>query len=344
MNALRSAFPRPVIFRLSLILGFILVTAHAAECCTIPVFRYALDRWEADKFRLLLPAAASGDAVLQDVLRPLRANGKANLDIVTSRDPAQSEAILLGSKEGLPVWSGDMNPKVLAELLDSPARREILKQTLAGDSMIWVIVESGSPLDAAEAERLEKRLRFLEQVAALPIQDPNDPDSQLGPGPPLKLKFTTLRLRLDDPAEKLLVRMLAGPTGEELAGQSFAAVVFGRGRVLGAWPLKLLDDATIEDACMFLVGRCSCRVKGQNPGWDLLMNVDWEKSLAAMGQSEGGVEDQRPVKASHEPEVVTISSVEPAASTQEEPANKQWLLGVGLVALAAVILLLRKGR
>ncbi len=335
-----------MIFRLHLILGFIVMTAHAAECCTIPVFRYALDRWEADKFRLLLPVSASGDAALQDALRPLRANGKANLEMVTSREDGQKESVLMSSKEGgPPVWQGDMDVKTLAELLDSPTRSEILKKILAGDSMIWVIVDSGSPLDAAEAERIEKRLKFLEQVASLPIQDPNDPDSQLGPGPPLKLKFTTLRLSLNDPAEKLLIRMLAGPAAEEVGGGAFAAVVFGRGRVLGAWPLAVLDDTTLEDACMFLVGRCSCRVKGENPGWDLLMNVDWEKALAQAGDTKSAfAETAPPVPAAvmKTPEVVTISAAEPVPALPEgREANWLWF-GIGGAALGFLLLMMKR--
>ena len=36
---------------------------------------------------------------------------------------------------------------------------------------------------------------------------------------------------------------------------------------------------------MFLVGRCSCRMKNENPGWDILMNVDWAKALEQAGTS-----------------------------------------------------------
>lgn len=277
-----------MLLRLPLALSLLFAAANVAEGCTIPVFRFALDRWEADKFHLVLPASASRDTAIQDVLRPLRANGKANLDITTSKDPAQGQAELRSSREGTkPVWSGTLDKPTLGTLLDSPARRQILDHILAGDSIQWVIADSGSPLDTAEAGRIEKRLKFLEQVAALPIQDPDDPDSQLGPGPPLKLKFTTLRLRRDDPAEKVLLQMLAGPKGEiDPATTSFAAVIFGKGRVLGAWPLAMLDDRSLEEATLFLIGRCSCRIKTENPGWDLLLNVDWEKALKAADEAK----------------------------------------------------------
>ncbi|MFN0077371.1 MAG: hypothetical protein ACKVY0_12940 [Prosthecobacter sp.] len=312
--------------------------ASGVCACTIPVFRYALDRWEADKFHLVLPASAAQDTALQDLLRPLRANGTANLDIMSSRDVSVTMAELRNSRESSRlVWSGALNEAALAALLDSPARKKIVASMLAGDSFIWVIADSGSPEDAVEVERIEQRLRFLEQVASLPIQDPNDPDSQLGPGPPLRLKFTTLRLRRDDPAESVLLRMLAGPQGKVDPGTtSFAAAVFGRGRVLGAWPLALLDDAALEDASMFLVGRCGCRLKNENPGWDILLNVDWEKALQSVvsaAEPSASVTSAVP-KAAAVPEVVRIS----AADDGEAAASKSGAIIMAVVTLGTVLL------
>ena len=266
----------------------IAICTSGACACTIPVFRYALDRWEADKFHLVMSAAVSQTPEVQDLLRPLRANGKANLDFSTSKDPAQKDTVLRYSRESeKQVWAGKLDATTLGAALDSPARKKLVQQLLAGDSVIWVIADSGSPVDVLEVDRIEKRLKFLEQVASLPIQDPNDPDSQLGPGPPLRLKFSTLRLRRDDPAEAMLLHMLVGPRRTfDPSTTSFAAAVFGRGRVLGAWPLNILDDASLEDACMFLVGRCGCRLKNESPGWDILLNLDWEKALPAAATSE----------------------------------------------------------
>lgn len=296
---------------------------QAQTCaCTIPVFRYALDRWETDRFKLTVPATTSQNAELTDVLRPLRANGKANLDIATARDAAITKAELLDSKTSSQlIWSGDLDKSTLAAVLDSPGRTEILKRILAGESVVWVIVDSGKPEDQPEIARIEKRLKFLENVAALPIQDPNDPDSQLGPGPALLLKFTTLRLRSDAPAEKLLITMLAGPTGKvDPAQGSFAAAVFGKGRVLGAWPLTHLDDTALEEACMFLVGRCSCRLKNDNPGWDILLNVDWPKALQeAADKKTTASEPAKPVEMKLPETVVTQAQVVPLAN--ESPAT-----------------------
>jgi hypothetical protein len=332
--------------RFSFLFFIFTVSLHAVSCaCTIPVFRYALDRWEADKFHLVLPAGASSDVALTDALRPLRANGKANLEITTAKDAA-AEAVLYSSRESEKVvWRGTMDQAALASLLDSPGRQQILQQILAGDSAVWVIAEGSTPEDKAEVERIEKRLKFLEQVASLPIQDPNDPDSQLGPGPALKLKFATLRLRRDDPAEKLLLAMLAGPKNEfDPTTTSFAAAVFGKGRVLGAWPLTDLDDASLEDACMFLVGRCGCRVKSGNPGWDLLLNVDWEKALAAATKPTEVT--AAPVEMKKPEAVVTKAAEQPtaaAAADVADPRMNSTLLIGGATLLAALAFFFLRG-
>lgn len=319
-----------------------MLSAHAAECCTIPVFRYALDRWEADRFQLILPSSASQDTALQDLLRSLRANGKANLEITTSRDKTQKDTVLRDSRASeKPLWMGRLDKTTLEALLDSPARQQIMQQVLAGDSIIWVIADSGTPLDTAEVERVEKRLRFLEQVASLPIQDPNDPDSQLGPGPPLKLKFTTLRLRRDDPAEAVLLRMLAGPkAGIDPADTNFAAAIFGRGRVLGAWPLAELDDRTLEETSMFLVGRCSCRMKNENPGWDILLNVDWEKALKAASltvSQQTPAHPPAPVIVKVAPEVVSITAKDPPAPQKSKFSGP---VGIGGLVVGSILVLL----
>ena len=338
--------------RTLILFGLWLSTAFAAECCTIPVFRYALDRWEADKFHLVLPASASQDQALNDLLRPLRANGKANLDIGTSKDAAIAQAELrFSTREQATLWSGKVDANSLPALLDSPARKMIADHILAGDSIVWVMADRATAEDEANAQRIEKRLKFLEQVAALPIQDPNDPDSQLGPGPPLKLKFTLLRLRSDDPAEQMLIKMLAGPKGAvDPAKTSFAAAVFGRGRVLGAWPLDAFDDTALEDACMFLVGRCSCRLKNENPGWDILMNVDWPKALEQAGASQP--QEAEVPSPPVQPEVVTTKGGTPGVSTKGSivfvntwiPIRWPWVAASGALILAVLAwILLRMG-
>lgn len=257
----------------------VLSVSISAIACTIPVFRFALDRWEADPYRLVVPIAQATRPDLLKLLVPLRGNGEANVTVVESDDASLAEASLLFPHEEETIWQGALNRETLAPLLTSPGRTELLQRLLRGDSVVWVVFTTEA--DRAEVQRITKRLAFLEQVASLPVQNPNDPDSQLGPGPPLQLAFSVLPVSLDDPAERFFAKMAVGPANANFVedGISFAAPIFGRGRVLGAWALAELDDTMIEDASLFLTGRCSCRVKNENPGWDIVLKVDWERAL-----------------------------------------------------------------
>lgn len=281
-----------------------------AFACTIPVFRFALDRWEPDKFRLVVPAAVARQPDIAKLLIPLRGNAPANIRIEESADPGVTQPrLLFGTTGGKPLWSGALDAASLRGLLDSPARASLTKRLLDGESVIWIIADNGTPADRAEVERIEKRLRYLEQVVALPPQDPNDPDSRLGPGPPLRLKLGVMRVSLQDPEEKLFCAMLAGTkcAGSLARGEAFAAPVFGRGRVLDAHPPGDLDDAAIEDMSMFLTGRCSCRVKTQSPGWDLLLNIDWDAALEKVqAEQRQNTGPKTPGQSAAEPETIRI--------------------------------------
>jgi hypothetical protein len=328
-----------------------LALARAAECCTVPVFRYGLDNWQADAYRLEFPADALKDGKLADFFRNLGTALPVNLE---AKPGSGTEARLLfphpEEATSPVVWTGALTPASLAALTDSPARKEIARRVLAGESVVWVLAESGNKAeDDANAARVEKRLRYLEQVAILPRIDPNDPTSKLGPGPALRVKFSLLRV-----SGALLLKMLAGPKpAAELATGPLLAAVFGRGRVLGAWPAADFGDAEIEEACLFLLGACSCQVKRQNPGWDMLMNVNWTEELRAVAEKANDVtssavapgKQSSPANAAPEPETVKITpSAEPEMHIIEiRVTDKRFLLGAAVCAVIGLFLFKRRG-
>jgi hypothetical protein len=288
-----------------------------ALACSIPVFRYALDRWPADHFRLEVSAADAKDEAIAKFIRNFGAASALNLDVVRVNDgPSRLLIPHAADKQAAPVWSGTLDTAALAKLTNSPARAALVKRILNGDSGVWLLVESGNrTADDATARALEKRLRYLEQVAQLPLIDPNDPTSKLGPGPRLAVKFSLLRVSAKATEEMPFLSMLSGPKSG-LAGSSepWVAAVFGRGRVLGAWPTKGFGDAQIEEVCLFLLGACSCQVKNLNPGWDLLLRVDWDEELRAIGYQgtpEQTFRTNTPMPSDGAPETVTISAGEP---------------------------------
>ena len=329
---------RAVAFGIAALL-LLLAFGASAHACSIPVFRYALDRWQADPFALEISANDSKDEGVARFLRNLTDSTPLNLTPSRSNDEGPSRlAFPHAAPDTTPAWSGKLDGTALTRLTDSPARAEIVKRILAGECGVWVLVESGQrAADDRAAAALEKRLRYLEQVAQIPPIDPNDPTSQLGPGPALRVKFSLLRIKHGDAAEEAFTSMLAGPNGYmENANGPWLALVFGRGRVLGAWSAEGFGDEQTDEACLFLLAACSCQVKRMNPGWDLLLNVDWNESLHAMGIPPSPPEDlQKPAPAPEQekpkPETVTIAAA-PAVVTPQKNA-------IAPIAIAAAVLL-----
>jgi hypothetical protein len=181
----------------------------------------------------------------------------------------------------VPIWSGVLQADSLAALLDSPARREYVRRMRNGDSAVWVLLASGDAakdgaaeqLLQAEVERLAKRLKLPKLTDA--------PEDQLAgeANRPLRLAFSVLRVGRTDPAEGMLVRMLIN-TEDDLPGLSAPMVfpLFGRGRTMPALVGAGITPENIEDAAAFLAGPCSCEVKRDNPGVDLLVTADWERA------------------------------------------------------------------
>ena len=237
-----------------------------------------------------------------------------------------------------------MNADEYAAITDSPARRELARRILGGDSAIWVLVESGQKeADDAAAELLGKRLTFLESAAGLPAIDPNDPTSTLGPGPELRVKLSLLRVRRDASEESAFLAQLAGPGGLSAFAKDepFTALVFGRGRVLGAWGADKLTQEFIEQATLFLLGACSCEVKNQNPGWDLLMRVDWDAELQKAEAARRTAPDAATTTAlptPPQPETVTFTPATPAPVAPPPQPRWHWML-LGLLTVFIVGLL-----
>ncbi len=261
--------------------GILILLSASLQACTIPVFRFALDQWRADPY-ILKASDEWRDSKAGKELHDLLDRSELPLRLVEAGPDAAPDQLLMPANPPKEVWSGHLDPGALKRIIDSPARDEIAKRILAGDAAVWVVVGSGNAeKDRAFEKQLAARLDYLRQVAVIPPQDPNDPDSQLGPGPELAVGFSIIQVARDDPDEQVFLMMLAGPHGRKLldGDEPVAGAVFGRGRVLGTWTASELVDEGIDEVSLFLLGACSCRVKLLNPGWDLLMSVDWDAGL-----------------------------------------------------------------
>lgn len=277
--------------------------------CSVPVFRYALEEWPPDHYPLLLfyrgeltgeeqALAERIDAAAQD--GAARANVRLTLvNLDADPDPALVTLWEAQRTDTLPwlvvhmpqrvgpaveVWSGALDSENVARLLDSPLRRELARRLMGGDSVVWVLLETGDrPQDDAAFAVLTENLARLETKIKLPEVDQADARMLSIDPQALRLKFSAVRVARDDPAERFFVETLLRVEPDlldpELAGKPMAFPVFGRGRALYSLVGDGIAADVIEEACAFLAGACQCTVKAQNPGVDLLMAADWDRQV-----------------------------------------------------------------
>ncbi len=283
-----------------------------ADACNIPVFRYALERWKPDLSEVIVfhdGPLADGDQDLADRLasHTRRAGGHANADVIlvdVNDDDADlihqqrlglwrellqtSDASLphvvvrtkLGRGQFVNHWHGTLAEAASVGIFQSPVRAEIQNRLLQGDSVVWLLIKSDDKDKNAAAKRLAlETFQTLDAKIKLP-EGIGLPGSELYAQVPLVVKFSLLEIDGKDDEETFLTSLLTGIRRQAYEeGEPLLVPVFGRGRALEVIPAQSVSPKLIEELTVFLSGACSCQVKEQNPGFDLLIDVDWDFKL-----------------------------------------------------------------
>jgi hypothetical protein len=334
--------------------AFIFMQASAVlDACQVPVFRYALERWAADSYGLAVFHNGPLSKEQQDIVAGVGYD--VNLEVFTidtgkmtapqrirfgevKVDKGQALARLyypLESRQGdEALWEGALTRQALARIVDSPARRKIAKDILAGESAVWVILKSGDPKSDSRVEQdLNKHLKAISQWLEIP-------EGVAGPGElervasgevamedvlrstiPLKISFSALSINKDDPDEAIFIKMLTAFVPdliEEYPGQPLVFPVFGRGRTLDGIAEEMLSDDLMASAGSYICGACSCEVKRENPGIDLVMSVEWDEAIEG---SAVVVDKLLPPLEGVGDLVVAATPISPAAAVQDPEAS-----------------------
>ncbi len=265
--------------------------------CSTPVFRYALERWPA----FLYIAEVIHDGHLNsDQKRALEllkesATGKekANLRIKETTNTGNN-TIGVGvlpvirlyypaeNKNPRVLWQGPLTEANVHRLIDSSARKQIVDNIQKGDAIVWIFL-AGEDKDKNETsyQILDAGLKKLSTELKLSTSATN------ASGEPLDihilnqtLHFSMVTVSREDPEEEIFIRMLLGTEADlPYVKSPLAFPVFGRGRLLYALAGKGIKYKMIETACNSVIGWCSCTVKDDNPGNDLLIRADWDKAI-----------------------------------------------------------------
>ena len=351
-NRIQGLLRRSPLFKLTLavsVLGFVI----SVFACSVPVYRYALERWAADPYGVLIYHNGQLTDEQQKLVDRLSSVTRSESEVVnleshiadlaSDLEPQLAELWKKQEQDSLPwmmlyypnqsgirdvVWSGPLNKENVDRLIDSPARREIARRLLSEDSAVWVLVKTGDKeRDEAAAKLLDERIEALEKELKLPeIQAQDVAEGLLNiPESELKIAFSSVRIARDDPAESIFLEQLLGMESDlrELR-EPIVFPIFGRGRALYALAGGGINAENIREAGSFLIGPCSCQVKDQNPGVDILMAVNWDKLV----QVEVDLEKELPplsgfLAMAEKEETSDYAASPPIEETHSEPASAE---------------------
>lgn len=273
---------------------------HETRPCSVPVFRYALERWKPDAYKgifIYRNEISKSDRALLEQLKDAGLNSDFPLNLrirevdLISFSQEKLEGLLKGPipeqlpvlaiwypdqmGETAPLWTLKLTPSIVSALTESPKRRELAENLINGESVVWVFIPSGNE---AKDERARKLMRQELDAAAsafakLPYYVMSGSEQKK-----LTYGFPILTLSSTDPKERFLLEALLGsePDLYDHADEPMVFPVFGRGRALGCLFGEYITAENIQGASSFLAGSCSCEVKELNPGVDLLMAAPWD--------------------------------------------------------------------
>jgi len=291
-----------------------LALAAMAMACDVPVFRYALERWEPEGYSVC--AVLMGDptaeqtaelALLLNSSKGYAATTPANIELfaqtsgrattgelampppptselasmLTARTFDKPTFVVLSPQKTI-VWTAPIIPGSASRILQSPARAAVTDHLLQGATAVWLLLEQG---DKEKDEAFEASLRSLlagavktltrQNEAMRAVDAAEDADQQ----PAFTITFPIVRVCANLADEAFLSAMITGVFTADAGGATLslpaAVPMFGRGRMLAIMTGNDLNAESILRIGAYLSGPCSCEAKALNPGVDLLFSADW---------------------------------------------------------------------
>ncbi|RPJ87379.1 MAG: hypothetical protein EHM18_01450 [Acidobacteria bacterium] len=275
------------------------VLSYAAYPCNVPAFRYALERWPADLYQVVVyhDSAPAGEEFKLLAKNAVGHGGLANYSLRTVDITTPEGKALAGGRkiaaypwveilypthsqvQGV-VWSGSLAGRA-KKIFESRSRSALAEKLLGGDVAVWILVRSGQE---TKDRRALNSLRTALEKASATLRIPEIGTDQNGDPVVVSdfktypVHFALMEIARDDPDEELLVNgLLKSEPDLQHFDEPMAFPVFGRGRALYALVGDGIQEANILEACQSLMNWCSCEIKAQNPGTDLLVAADWSR-------------------------------------------------------------------
>ncbi len=235
-----------------LVLLLALGVTAPVSACTVPVFRYALERWELSPYEVIVYHRGDLPANASPFLDSLPGKGNLTVTLVDLDGKVNPTLAKLWERQGQPAtlpwvvvrrpdagtkvppaWTGPLDVVKLRQLVDSPIRQKTVAALSRGSTVFMLLLSGDRAADEATATLLQSQLARLEKLVKLPVQSGDGPRIRLAL--PLTVSFTVLQLKRDQPGEEAFVQLLLG-SEDELPRVRGPIVfpIFGRGRLLGS--------------------------------------------------------------------------------------------------------------
>ena len=352
------------LFFIPVILLTLFIPLQYSHACSVPVFRYALERWKPDAYKGIyiyrgeitkqdqalldsLKDAASTDAPLNLIIKPVNVDtfskDKLN-ELMKGPVPDDLPLLLIWYPEQMgkshPFLKEKLTSSLVDNLVHSPKRKELAEGLINGESVVWVFIPSKNKT------KDEGALSLIGQELDYALQKfTKNPFTILDGGSRKRLAygFPIMTLNRDDEAERIFIETLMKSESDlyEYTDEPMVFPVFGRGRVLGCLFGEYINAQRIQEAVFFLSGACSCEIKNQNPGVDLLVSAPWDIVVMNSFIQDDAMPELTGVLADFDDAKVPVTPLgeESAPEKNKIPENDTNLLKIYGVTIAGVILL-----
>ncbi len=356
-----------------------LASAFMSHACSTPVWRYALEEWWPDPFYIEVHCPDHLTSNQQKAVDLLKSSHEkktfANIVVDIIEDPSLDAPFLtveypgkFGMEMDKPFWKSGLTFESATNVLSSPFRKRLAAELGSGEKVVWFVLESSNAeTNEAVMNLLETQLEKAEKEYEEYRQNANRiATSQYDKAYTLP-EMNNLLLSLDrrNKEEKFFIESLLHLYPDLKSSQKpMVFAVYGKGRCLPPIVGDEITVANINYYFQFVCGPCSCIIKGDNPGFDLLLQCNWEDApytqdiyvddtppelTGVMGSEtnefdgETGTDAGDTIEEEQEPEEQVETEAEPALS----PALMAMLIGFAAVlaiALFGSLMLARKGK
>jgi len=297
----------------------ILLGVGGGWACETPVYRYAMYRWQPTPYEVysfhdaanaeahsavekaIADVAEATDNRANIVFIPVNLTTDPELEGVTpdikqawtSQENPELPSYLISTPYGVQIYAGKLDATAIKSLVESPARKKMAQQLEAGKIGVLLYL---SGKDEQQNEKTKNILAGLVKevgegkvsLYSAPAKDASAAAEDAAPVGNPALELGLIEVNRDDAKESWLVRsLLAMESDLPEESRPMVFLTYGRGRALLPYIGEGITRENLIREVEFISGACSCTVKEQNPGVDLLVRYDWDAASAALADRFG---------------------------------------------------------